>query len=152
MNHSVYLDRELDMADVLAVANGMRQSDKDEIWASHNAEPLEALLVSLESSVHTWVVRMGEKAVGIFGVAGTGEVGSPWLLGTDELSRYQSRFLRGTRECLDWLLTQYSMLENYVDQRNTISIKWLKWCGYTISEPAPYGVEQQLFCKFTIRS
>jgi len=62
-------------------------------------------------------------------------VGAPWLLGTDAVERNYVAFLRGSVEWRDQLLRDYSTLRNFVDERNRVSIRWLRWLGFTISDP-----------------
>jgi len=132
----------------------MRDSDREEIWASHNLEPGIAVESSIEQSTLSWAIRKGEYAIGVFGVGAEqvdSERGSPWLLATDELTSITIRFLRQSRGCVRDMLAQHSFLENWVDERNVTSIKWLKWCGFTLFDAEPHGVEQRPFCRFEMR-
>jgi hypothetical protein len=132
----------------------MRCSDRAEIWASYNAMPLPALETSVEMSSLAWTIRRGETVLGIFGVGedlSDPDRGSPWLLATPQLEESGVTFLKQSKACIDVMLDRHSFLENWVDQRNLTSIKWLKWCGFHVCEPAPFGVEQRMFCRFEMR-
>ena len=44
---------------------------------------------------------------------------------------------------------RYRVLYNFIDARNTLHIKWLKWCGFTfIQKHYDYGYEKRLFYEF----
>ena len=45
----------------------------------------------------------------------------------------------------------YTWLVNWVDDRNTCAIRWLKWMGFTIHEPEPYGVANLPFRRFDMK-
>jgi hypothetical protein len=95
------------------------------------------------------VVRRGDEALAILGIVGNhGGLGSPWLLATDDLALYSKRFLKDSYAEIQRVSKLYSRLENYVDSRNTKSIEWLKWCGFTVEQAEPYGLEGRLFHKF----
>jgi hypothetical protein len=38
---------------------------------------------------------------------------------------------------------------NYVDARNVRAVKWFKWLGFEVSEPEPFGLNGELFHRFT---
>ncbi len=83
----------------------------------------------------------------------------PWLVGTDDLERYQ-RISAPLRKVVAAMLSVYPYLENYVDARNHVAKAWLHWLGLPLEDPAPYGVlglpfhrfymEKKLMCDPTI--
>lgn len=148
-----YVD-EVRQGDAFQVARNLRSSDRAELWAAYNITPGPALEWSLASSSLAWSIRFGEKAIGLFGVGANHanpDWGSPWLLATPELESISFTFLKQSRECVQRMLERHSFLENWVDQRNLTSIRWLKWCGFTIFDPEPFGVENKMFCRFEMR-
>jgi hypothetical protein len=154
VNTKAYVDSVRE-GDAVHVALFMRNSDKAEIWAAHNAMPLQALEYSLSCSPLQWTIRLGEEAIGLFGVGedpGCPDRGSPWLLATDKLEDIQTTFLKQSRDCVAKMKDRYSLLENWVDRRNLTSIKWLEWCGFTIFKPEPFGVEGKPFHRFEMRT
>jgi hypothetical protein len=75
--------------------------------------------------------------------------GSIWLLATDDIEKYQITFLRHSKKVLKELQQDYLALHNYVDARNSLHIKWLKWMGFTfINKLDRFGVEQRPFYEF----
>lgn len=133
------------------IAARMRQADREEIWASHKAEPLEALLKGMRAADSCYVVMVDEEPVVMCGVApmvGDPSVGVPWLLGTDKILRYQRSLLRLCRPQLAAMRGKYVELVNYVSCTNTVSIRWLRWMGFSFGEIIQVGKEENLFVKF----
>lgn len=62
-------------------------------------------------------------------------VGAPWLLGTDAVERNYVAFLRQSVEFRDQLLRRYPVMRNFVSDDNRASKRWLKWLGFTLSDP-----------------
>lgn len=123
---------------VRTVARRMRQADRDEIEAASGSTPIHALTFSLRRSSRAWTGIINGRAELIFGVGDLNVlagVASPWLLGTDEVDRNFIAFARASISARDQLLSRYAILRNFVDERNTASIRWLKWLGCTFSEP-----------------
>ena len=128
----------------------LRQCDIDEVWASHNVTPKEALDSGFEKSVFCLTVENGNP-IAMFGINPKSILGQEavvWFLASDDLERIQYKFLKYSRKFIKMMLDFYPYLDNYVDDRNTKSIKWLKMCGATVEEPAPYGIEKKLFRYF----
>ena len=74
------------------------------------------------------------------------------MLGTDLIKKKQKIFLKRSKPWLEDIKKDYNYLENYVDARNTLSIKWLKWLGFKVEDPIPYGVNGEPFHKFTMET
>lgn len=131
----------------------MRQADVDEVWASHHHSPIEALMKSWKISDRSVIVTVNDEPCVMIGLvihdilSGTG---SPWLLGTETALKYKRHFLTQVPDAIDEMLTICPKLFNYVHAENKVSIKWLKWIGFTLDEPLPYGCDNALFHKFTL--
>ena len=69
-------------------------------------------------------------------------------MGTDEVAKHPVMFYRMSRRIVDAMRARYSQLENWVDARNGLSIRWLKWAGFYVEEPEKMGAEGQLFHRF----
>lgn len=138
-----------------ALAKVMRADDVREIWASHRSKPYEALRHSAMVSRDTKTGVVDGRPVCMFGVAPRGSTlapfGSPWLLGAEELPQHGRAFLRLNRAWVAEQMEIYSLLENWIDARNVVSIRWLKWLGFAIFEPTPFGPDQLPFHRFEMR-
>ncbi len=137
------------------LANNIRRADRDEVAAEGGRGPLAALRDSLAASIAAWTGAVGDRPVCMFGVCPIdilGGIGSPWLLGTDEIKRYALSFLRLNKQYLPKMLELFPRLVNYVDVRNTVSIRWLKWLGFKLDpEPVPYGIWGMPFYRFEMK-
>jgi hypothetical protein len=135
------------------IAADMRQADVDEVWASHHHTPIQALSDGWKVSDFSVIVTVNDDPCVMFGLvirdilSGTGV---PWLLGTDNALKYKRQFLIQTQPVINEMLTICTRLVNYVHIDNKVSIRWLKWIGFTIDEPLPYGCDNELFHKFYI--
>jgi len=132
----------------------MSRADRDEC-AAGGLGPFRALEVSLKNSVIAWTGMVGDsRPVAMFGVTPLdilGGMGSPWLLGTDEVRKYAKTFLRFNREYLPVMLDLFPRLVNYVDIRHEVSIRWLKHLGFTFDpDPVPYGPFGMDFYRFSL--
>ena len=131
----------------------VRQADTDEFLATNGWSAQRVLEYGYEASTFCCAGLINGRVVTIFGVAPgsmIGGVGIPWLVGTDDLEKYQRTFLRRCRHVVGVMLDVYPRLENYVDARNHVAKSWLHWLGFTLSEPVPYGVSGLPFHHFTL--
>lgn len=109
----------------------MRYADRQECRAAVGMSPELALLFSVQSSTEAYtLVSPGGDPVGICGLsAGHGEGDRMiWLLATDGLLSHSRLFLEESREWVEEHARRY-LLWNYVDARNAVHIRWLKWLG-----------------------
>lgn len=137
--------------DIVFLAHRLRDSDKHEIWASHNHEPLEALKICLNDSIICLSIENKGEVVAMFGLSSEQALGSNgiiWLLASDGLGKIKRRFLRHSKRFINDFLMYYPYLENWVHINNKESIEWLKWCGATIESPRHYGIEKEPFRHF----
>jgi len=116
----------------------MRRADRDEVAAASGKTPAEALHYSMDKSSACWTGLICGKPEMMFGVGDLNVlagVGAPWMLGTDVVDANYIPFLRASVCWRDQLLGRYPTLRNFVDDRNAASIRWLRWLGFTFSEP-----------------
>lgn len=116
------------------IAANMRQADQDEV-AMEGYSPFDALKTGMDKSefARTAIID-GDPAV-MFGVGAPfvlGRTGVPWLLGTDAVRKVRKSFLIECRAHIEDWMQHYSSLENRVDARNQVSIRWLKWLGFEV--------------------
>lgn len=142
------------LEDVEIIANNLRESDKLEVWSSDHLTPYQAVSISFNNSAACWTVISNEKPVAMFGVCPitwAGKEAYVWLLATKEFCSISGKFLKRSRGFVKLMLDCYPYLHNYVDCRNTQSIKWLEFCGAKLSEPEEFGIENKRFQYFEFR-
>lgn len=115
-------------ADVYFIARNLREADRRELETISGRSALEAVWVSWAASERTWVATIhGEPAV-VFGV---GQGGVVWMVGTDAISKAKVEVFKLSQRILGELLDMYGYLHNFVDERNTLHVRWLKRLGFT---------------------
>lgn len=136
--------------DADGLAPRLRAADLQEIKANVGADPLVVLERGVAESDPCYaLVDGGGRPLALFGAVpdpDCAEVGRVWLLGSDELARQRFFVLRNSREWIERLHQRYRVLWNFVDARNEVHIRWLKWCGFTfVRLVEKYGAEQLPF-------
>jgi len=120
--------------DAKYLAPRLRQADRDECIAVVGKPP-EAFLpgsVTLATGAWTIIAPTGGR-IGMFGVSPTPtlpNVGTVWMVATDELPKYATQFLRESRRWVSVMQDHYPILWNVVDTRNTVHMRWIAWCGF----------------------
>ncbi len=133
------------------IAEMVRQADRDELWASAMTTPEQAMRLGIQNSERSFTGWIDGKPVVMWGVVDEGFVGrkgTPWMVATDTVEKNAMLFLRRSRGLTKEIMLKYRRLENYVDARNTLAINWLKWIGFTMEAPEPFGVFDLPFHKF----
>ncbi|API59639.1 hypothetical protein BSL82_10175 [Tardibacter chloracetimidivorans] len=140
--------------DAAALAANLRPSDEAEIVAAAGAAPVITIARSLALSTYATAVDRDGELMALYGVAPLsllGDVGTPWLLATPQLARHARPLTRTARQYVVDALRFYPVLQNYVDVRNTASIRFLSRLGFTLFDPEPYGAAGLPFRKFEMR-
>ena len=129
------------------LGGNLREMDKVEV-ACFKSTPDAALNSAFNNDdVTLTVMTKDENVMAIFGA---GNKADPyiWMLGSSEVETYSKDFLRHCRKWV-WSLTEmYGQVSNYIHAENFICLKWLEWCGATLSEPL--NIDGETFRKFTI--
>lgn len=124
-----------------------RKADKDEVYAATGGCLWDALEEGVRQGALAGVYD--GRVVGIYGLTMIGDgVGCPWMLGTDMIEANPIRVARVSREVVEGWKREAKYMFNYVDARHTSAIRWLKWLGFKIHEPEPYGHLGLPFHKF----
>lgn len=136
--------REPRSGDIGFLAQHLRQADRSEVLASVGDQvPIsDVLAYSVLTASRCWVAATAHEPVAVFGVTPLTSCeccGSPWLLGTERLRHYSQGLVREGRRYVAEMLRDYSRLLNYVDARNTASVRWLKHLGFTLHDTVPRG-------------
>lgn len=135
----MYYIREALMEDASAIAPHLRDADKNEITASSGPYHEKAILYSILSS-EAWTVCLPDGTpICIFGVGDDTQGGGiPWMIGTDEMTKYRKPLIKDARKWVLKKLEDFPVLWNYVDSRNRVHIKWLHHIGFTVSAIPEY--------------
>ena len=138
------------LEDIKYLAPRLRVADKREILASVGQAPYDVLLKSFYNSTLCFtIVNPNNEPVGIFGVGDAGNgVGGIWAMATDDLQKIKITFLKECKEIVNLFNNKYKILWNYVDCRNSLHIKWLKWCGFIFINKQRRGVLNKNFYEF----
>lgn len=137
------------LADVLELAPKLRQQDLNEIAASHGMSAVNTLSLSFKISDEVNSIILDGEVIGMFGYGSDNGIAVPWLLASDKLPKISREFLPQSKRWVDGIASQYPILVNYVDVRNTVAIRWLKFLGFKfIQRIENYGVGQTPFYEF----
>lgn len=116
----------------------IKQSDIDEVDASHGMTAKEALDMSLHNSHEAYTVTVDGKPEMMFGVVETDEDGVAiiWMLSSDEIFKMVTvkRFIRETKRWVKHFHKEFAVLFNHVDERNMRSLNWLRRVGFKLAE------------------
>lgn len=136
---------------IAAIAARARQADIDELWAQARATPAQCLVLGLQAATLAYTALLDGRPVAMFGVTPhmAGE-GVPWMVATTDLDdvRVQKALLRISPPVIAQFNALFPLLFNTVDDRNVAAKRWLRWLGFTVSEPEPTGCDGELFCPF----
>jgi hypothetical protein len=142
--------RPSESSDVDWLAPRLRRADLNEIAAYTGTTAKDALIHGYEHSIKCFTGVCDDKPFIMFGASPVQEdVGSVWLLGTDDLLKARIPFLRQSKHWVNVLHEDFPLLFNYVDARNSVHIRWLKWLDFKfINLHGSFGVGQLPFYEF----
>lgn len=133
------------------IAANMRPSDRKEIYYLAALKPAAAIKATAAMTVFAKTALVNGEPCVIWGLARRtflSDVGVPWLLGTPLAERYQFRFGRATRTYYEEMASHFPIMENYALAENRKTLRWLKWLGFDMDEPQPYGAFGAPFVRF----
>lgn len=131
------------MVDAYLMAPFVRAVDTDEIKVSYGSEPLDALIHGIRRSDTCKTVRVNDEIMMMFGIGRhtlVSDQASIWMLATSLIEDHPTKFLRGCGEELTEISRGFKIVENWCDARNKVTLRWLRWLGFTIEEAEPYGI------------
>ncbi len=137
--------------DIKAMKGKLRKEDCVELEKATGGSPYKALVLSYRFSEKSWVGIVDGEIACAWGVSKQsllGNRGTIWLLSTDVMGSIPLQAAIHTKRELKKIEKDYGYLENYVDATYVKCIRWLKWLGFTIEEPKPWGRKKELFCHF----
>lgn len=107
--------------------------------AMSGLSPAVCVAYSVATSRPGYAVLMDGEPVAVFGAGQRGDgAGVPWLVATDEMERHPVAFYRASKNFIREMAAMYDYLENWVDVRNVLSVRWLRWAGFVMEEPEPF--------------
>lgn len=129
----------------------LREADRIEGEIATGLTAEEALLTSVRMSYEAIATYADDRLVMLAGVAPVSiasSIARPWLVGTDELPQHAYKLCKENRVYVRKWLTWFSCLENWVDAENTVALRWLKWLGFELEKPVPWGNSGHYFIRF----
>lgn len=140
------------LEDVWELARNMRDQDREELHASSGEDIVHILRESYKYSDWTMAGRVNGELACLFGVRGSTTMicnfGVPWMLGTPVLEKHPGALMRHCAGYVALMAERYPLLMNWVDARNTRSIRWLKRLGFEVHPAVPHGKARLPFHKF----
>ncbi|CAB4198777.1 hypothetical protein UFOVP1324_4 [uncultured Caudovirales phage] len=153
MRASVFTLRDPELGrDALYLAQHLRERDTTEVLAVAESV-IDSIDAAIMASPICAVACIGDRPVFVIGCAPLPEregMGVPWLLATDEVTAHRGALTKITKHYVGLFLERWPALLNYVDQRNTDSVRWLQRLGFTIGEPVAFGRQGEPFHPFTM--
>ncbi len=127
-------------ADALELAPLLRAPDRAEVIAL-GVEPAAALVESVSRAREAWTARTEDGRIicmaGVNPASLIGQIGIPWLLGSELVSAHRRAFMVETRRQVARWQAMFPILRNVVDARYAEAIRWLRWLGFEVGEPVP---------------
>lgn len=142
-------------ADLVELEENIRDIDKLECEVILGLSVKKALQLSTAMSYETLTGRVNGDLVAVFGIASVNILtteATPWLLATNNIDKYIFAFTRNNKKIIAKWKKRHSIMRNYIHVDNKITIRWLRWLGFDIQPPKPYGVKGELFHQFELRS
>lgn len=137
------------VAEVLA---NVRPEDRLEFECLRGLTLEQELRDSIEQSVNPRVYVVGGLAIAMFGdIKFNAEVGVPWLISTHAVDQHRRGFLIECDREVAAMRQRHQVLINYTDARYTKALRWLRWLGFHMHKPVPYGAAGELFHPMTLR-
>ena len=131
--------RPASFGDALRVLNNMRPEDKAEVQGM-GLPPLHAPFGVLISEHATYFHDVDGSPAGIAGVVRLSPTeGQIWMLCTPLITTKPHTFVRGAKAWLRKVETDYKLLWNVADKRNTVHHKLLKHLGFRALRTVPIG-------------
>lgn len=139
--------------DAIALSKNLRAEDEAEVKAMTGGTTLDALTHGvLASDLPISIVDEDGQILGMFGAVtalNRPKIGTVWMLASPDILKYRRRFARESKQWIEALQEHYDILFNVVDERNTVHLRWLQWCGFTFIQRHPeFGIENRPFIEF----
>lgn len=139
------------MEDVLDVASRLRQKDIEEGEAMLGCDPRLFLTGFDPDNTYVLFNAAGDN-VALAGVCPMKDnTAMIWMVATDLLEEHPIEFLKYSKAFIKEVSAPFSLLFNWVDARNEVHLKWLRWCGFTfIQRHEKFGAQGIPFYTFVM--
>ena len=128
----------------MTVASNLRPDDRRELEEGYGLDPLVAIP---EEASTGFCIHFTVPDGRIAGLAGASDNGAIWMLCTPAIHDYPVLFARQAKRFIDSRAEQ--VLWNYVDKRNKVHIRLLKFLGFDFHEEVEFGPNNLPFIYFT---
>ena len=150
------LIRQPTRADAELLASRLREADRAELIADGSPDFFKTIDDGVWASVLSCSVFFDGELACIFGLVPYqrqvfGDIGVPWLLGTDLVAKHARQMRRVSVAYLKQMLHLYPVLVNHVHTKNTLAIRALRHMKFSIEPAVPYGVNGEPFHRFELR-
>jgi hypothetical protein len=136
------------LQDITKLNPNFRKEDKDEVKAL-GIRPRTALMQGyLNGPCFTGLYE--DSILCMYGVVPVGEDGRIWMLSSDLVLRHKMAICRISRREVNRFKLNYRVLFNVVDERNELTMKWLKWLGFSFGATHLIGKNKQSFKEFSL--
>ena len=127
----------------LRVASNLLPEDYSEVKEGHGHDPLTALVVGFHTSDSVYFTNTNDEICGMAGVHQNGQI---WMLCTPAILDFPHTFAREARRYVR--SRNEKLLWNFVDERNKVHIKLLRFLGFKFLRRFPYGPNNLSFIEF----
>ncbi|MCG7949118.1 MAG: DUF2833 domain-containing protein [Candidatus Thiodiazotropha taylori] len=141
--------------DIPELVANLRVADMRELRALSSKPYPEIVKTSIKVSTEAYTLRVDDQLLCIFGMGVLSIAsleGAPWMIGTEAINQHRRAFLEASKEVSTSMLKRYAYLRQFVDVRNTLAVRWLKWLGFEFSDPMPIGRNGEMFYLFTMEN
>ena len=146
--------RKATLEDAVTVAARIRPADRDECMAATGLPPEVILPAYIEDGRCCMAAGLqhdnrAEILFGIDPIVGHPRCGIIWLVSTPRIEEHPVEFVVMTKRLLADFHKDYDLLTNFIDERNTRHLQWLKWMGFMLLRRVEkFGAESRPFIEF----
>ena len=121
------------LEDVVWLAPKLRKEDERECnTMGHTGEQALCLGYTCSTLCRSVIDSKGS-VVAMYGVSPISDIsGRVWMLGSKGLLKISREFLKGSKGEVESMHKLYPHLMNYIDSRNEVHVRWIRWLGFKI--------------------
>ncbi len=146
MTHPRYEIIETTPEHIRLLGASLRAGDRHEITCM-GLSPTKALWRSYRHSIMRRTAFVDGEIAACWGLGGglLDEIGQPWLMTAPPIERVKMSFAREARHELHGMLDLFPRLEGYVQASYGQACGFLRFLGFTLSDPVEIGPDKSLF-------